>query len=118
MLTISIDEGGRWFKPGETINGTVEWFLDDDVDEVEVRLFWFTSGKGTRDVEVVARVHVEQPGRNGNRSFSFRVPTRPYSFSGSLITLTWGIELVALPGGETERLDLVIGPRPVEVQLT
>jgi hypothetical protein len=118
VLTISIDEGGRWFKPGETIRGTAEWFLDDDPDEFEVRLFWFTSGKGTRDVEIVARAHIDQPGRHGNRAFSFRVPSGPYSFSGSLITLTWAIELVALPDGETERLDLVIGPRPVEVELS
>ena len=118
MLTISINEGGRWFKPGETINGTVEWFLDDDAEAVEVRLFWFTSGKGTRDVGIVGRSRIERPERNGNRSFSFQVPTGPYSFSGSLITLTWSIELVVLPGGDTERLDLVIGPRPVEVELT
>jgi hypothetical protein len=117
MLTISIGEGGRWFKPGEAINGTAGWFLDDDADAVEVRLFWFTSGKGTRDVEVVGRFHIGQPERNGNRSFSFQVPAGPYSFSGALITLTWAIELVALPSGETERLDLVIGPRPVEVEL-
>jgi hypothetical protein len=45
-------------------------------------------------------------------------PKGPYAFSGKLITLAWAIELVVLPGGETERLDLLIGPAPVEVDLT
>jgi hypothetical protein len=53
----------------------------------------------------------------GDRSFSFRLPDGPYSFSGSLITLTWALELVALPNRTTERLDLVVAPTPVEVRL-
>ncbi len=117
MLTISTNDGGAWFKPGETITGTVFWQLDEEAEAVEVRLFWFTEGKGTRDVEVVASRHLAQPGPSGTRPFELEVPRGPYSFSGRLITLSWAVEMVVLPSGETERLDLLIGPQPVEVDL-
>ena len=58
---------------------------------------------------------ITRPGLSGTRPFEFEIPRGPYSFSGKLITLAWAIEIVALPGGETERLDLVVGPQPVEV---
>lgn len=117
MLTLATDQGSRWFKPGETIRGTAEWHLDDDADAIDVRLFWHTSGKGTQDVEVVAAHRFDLPARHGHGGFRFRVPRGPYSFSGRLITLSWAIELVVDPGGQTERLDLLIGPQPVEVDI-
>jgi hypothetical protein len=118
VLTLQTTDGGSWFKPGELIEGTASWHLDDEVEAIEVRLFWYTSGKGTRDVEVVRSLRTEAPESSGHREFSIRVPDGPYSFSGKLITLAWAIEIVALPGGETERLDLTIGPQPVEVDIS
>ena len=107
MLTLQTTDGGTWFKPGELIEGRASWHFDEDVDAVEVRLFWYTTGKGTQDIGVVRGLRTDAPDPSGNRDFSIRVPEGPYSFSGKLITLAWAIELVALPGGETERLDLL-----------
>ncbi len=118
MLTIQTRDGGTWFKPGETIEGTVSWHLDGVIEAIEVRLFWFTQGAGARDVEIVTTRHMARPEPTGTRSFEFNVPRGPYSFSGKLITLAWAIELVVQPGGETERLDLIIGPQPVEVDIS
>ncbi len=117
-LVITTSEGGSWYKPGETIKVNTEWYLDDEDDAIEVRLFWHTSGTGTQDVGIMQTRRIDRPERNGNRSFQLRVPRGPYSFSGKLITLSWAIEVVVLPGGETERCDLIIGPQPVEVDLT
>ena len=117
-LVLKTSEGGTWFKPGETIKVNAEWYLDDEADAIEVRLFWYTSGTGTQDVGLVQTRRVDRPEQNGNRSFQMRVPRGPYSFSGKLITLEWAIEVVVLPSGETERFDLTIGPQPVEVDLT
>ena len=118
MLAIRTNDGGTWFRPGEALRGTVSWHLEEDAEELEVRLFWYTTGKGSRDVEVVEIKHLAQPEISGTRDFEFRVPRGPYSFSGKLITLAWAIELVALPEGETERLDVKIGPQPVEVDIS
>ena len=118
MLTIRIDAGSTWFKPGELIEGRASWHLEDEVEAIEIRLFWYTSGKGSQDVGIVRVLRDDSPGRSGHRDFSIRAPEGPYSFSGKLITLSWAIELVALPSGETERLDLRIGPQPVEVEIS
>jgi hypothetical protein len=117
IFTLRTAEGRTWFRPGEVIRGEASWQLEEEAEAVEIRLFWYTSGKGTRDVEVVDSLHTANAGSSGGRSFRLRVPDGPYSFSGTLITLSWAIELVVDPGGDTERLDLVIGPRPVEVEL-
>ena len=95
VLTLETTDGGRWFKPGELVEGRA------------------VGEHGRAD-----QTRAGQRAQAGERDFSIRVPNVPYSFSGKLITLAWAIELVALPGGETERLDLVIGPQPVEVDLT
>jgi len=117
MLTIRTDGGRTWFRPGEIVEGDVSWLLDTDADDLEIRLFWYTSGKGTRDVKIVDSSRTSVPGRNGTRSFRLQASDGPYSFSGKLITLSWALELVVDPGGVSERLDLVIGPQPIEVQL-
>ena len=117
MLTLATSDGRTWYKPGETIEGRAEWYLEDGEEALELRLFWHTRGKGTRDVGIVETLRIEKPGGSGHRSFAFRVPEGPYSFSGVLITLAWAIEAVALPSEETARFDLGVGPRPVEVTL-
>ena len=117
MLTVHTNHGGSWFKPGELIEGRASWHLDHEVDAIEIRLFWYTSGKGSQNVGIVRVLRDDAPDPSGHRDFSIRVPEGPYSFSGKLISLSWAIELVALPSGETERLDLRIGPQPVEVEI-
>jgi len=117
-LRIDLDDNRRWFLPGDTLTGSTIWRLDEPADAVELRLFWHTRGKGSEDVEIVDSVHTEAHGVAGEQAFSFRLPLGPYSFSGSLITLSWALELVVLPGGQTERVEFVVAPTPVEVRLT
>ena len=117
-LRIDLDGDRRWYLPGDTVTGRAVWRLDADSEAVELRLFWHTRGKGTEDVEVVDQVRTEAAGAAGERAFALRLPLGPYSFSGTLITLSWALELVALPGGELERVELVVAPTPVEVRLT
>jgi len=116
-MRIEIDEDRRWFLPGETVSGRMTWDIDDELEAVELRLFWHTAGKGTEDVEIVRELRVDTPESRGERGFSFELPLQPYSFSGSLITLAWALELVALPGGELDRRELVVAPTPVEIRL-
>ena len=66
---------------------------------------------GSRQVEVVQSRRIDRPEPNGERSFQFRIPESPYSFTGRLFKLAWGVELVVIPSGETERLDMIVGPR-------
>ena len=110
QLKIEMSDDRLAFMPGQTIQGRFVWTLDRDVQAVEVRLIWFTHGKGTQDVSIVATRRVEKPARSGQDAFEFKLPVGPYSFTGKLITLSWALELLTLPGDQAERIDFILSP--------
>jgi len=114
---IEIEDGQHAFAPGERLAGSVRWRLPDDPASVTLRLYWRTGGKGTQDVDVVAEERFEAPGRDDRRPFDFRLPEGPYSFSGKLISLIWGLELVAEPAGAVAQTDLVVSPTGAELRI-
>ncbi|HRC84785.1 MAG TPA: hypothetical protein PK413_04165 [Thermoanaerobaculia bacterium] len=120
MSQLGIETEGRrsTFAPGDVIRGTVDWQLDGPPNRVDLRLFWYTEGKGDSDLGVVAVENFEQPGQRDRRSFSLQVPEGPLSFSGTLISLLWAIELVAAPGGEVARLNLLVSYSGREIRLS
>lgn len=117
-LTVNIEGDHRWFRPGSALSGEAAWRLETAADAIEIRLFWHTGGAGARDVGVADSLRIDHPEPRGQTRFRFHIPDGPYSFTGQLITLRWAVELVVVPSGETERRDLVVGPRPVEIRLT
>ena len=115
LIEIHLDHDGVAYTPGESISGTVTWQLDAPATGVEVRLFWYTRGKGTTDVQVVKAQQFDAPGSTGRRAFKFVLPEEPYSFSGKLISLIWALEAVVQPGERLQRLELVVAPLGREV---
>lgn len=105
------------FLPGEELAGEVRWRLDTAPPRIELRLFWHTEGKGTKDVGIVANVGFDNPGWQDRRDFRFQLPDAPYSFSGKLISLEWALELVLPVSGDTERLAIVVSPIRAEIVL-
>jgi hypothetical protein len=105
------------FKPGEPLELSALWALPTQPASLEVRLFWFTRGKGTEDVEVVATEKIAAAAPAGEASAHFTVPAAPYSFSGKLISLTWAAELVAEPGARSTRLEFILSPTGHEIIL-
>jgi len=116
-LTITFADHGRAFAPGAAIVGEVAWELAKPAKAVEVRLFWYTQGKGTQDVQVVKSEVFADPPLSDKRPFRLVAPVAPYSFSGKLISLLWAVELVVKPGDEAERRELVIAPGGKEIVL-
>ena len=115
-MQIKIDGGRREFKPREEIAGRASWVLDTPPENVELRLFWYTEGKGTQDVQVVETANFGGL-QEGRRDFRFRLPASPFSFSGRLLSIRWALELVAEPSGQSQRENLVMGPRGREVEV-
>lgn len=115
-LRIDLDGGRNAFAPGETLAVRVAWHLASPPKRLELRLFWYTEGKGTQDVEIVER-HPLEGGAFGEQRVSLRAPSGPYSFSGRLISLLWALEAVAEPGGEVARREIVLSPSGEEVRL-
>jgi hypothetical protein len=117
-LDILLHEDKAALAPRETLGGTIRWNLDANPRCLELSLFWYTAGKGTRDVGVVETRRFEEPGAFGSRDFAFTLPDGPYSFSGRLISLIWAVELTCSPGSETVRREIVLSPTGHEVLLS
>ena len=116
-LRIATQSGRKNFRPGEELSGAVGWAVENTPKSAEVRLFWYTAGKGTRDIGVVATQTFDTPKQNDERSFHFTFPQAPYTFSGALISLIWAVELLVEPGGLSERIEITVSPTGEEILL-
>jgi hypothetical protein len=117
-VSIELDGGKEAFAPGEQVEGRIEWTLDANPRALELSLLWYTSGKGTRDIQVLHAHKFESPGAFGSDKFSFTLPPGPYSFSGKLISLIWALELTCTPGDDTVRKEIVVSPTRKEIILS
>ncbi len=80
-------------RPFETVSGRVTWQLESIPHDLELRLFWYTRGRGMTDSEPVAKLKLD-PAAAGARDFDFELPAGPWSVNGTLVAIVWGIELV------------------------
>jgi hypothetical protein len=116
-ITLQTADGRQACTPGAELRGSVTWELEKPATRMEVRLFWFTRGKGTTDVQVVKIDRVDVMTLRGRHDFRFVLPQEPYSFSGKLISLVWAVEAIIEPGERMARLELVLAPEAREIQL-
>lgn len=114
-MTAKISLSQTAYAHGDTIRGYVEWQTAEIPRSAEIRLFWQTRGKGTSDSETVAVEKFELLQSHDERPFFFEAPIAPSSFSGTLVSIVWGLELVVEPGGSVAS-DLVIAPDGREIQ--
>ena len=117
-ISIHIDYDNKDYTPGETIAGTVLWTPDSigkKKKDVRVSLFYKTSGRGTEEIHIVAEQKWHADMIKG--TFEFTLPEQPYSFSGELISLTWGLEAVSSSGKETSVYDISLTPSGQEIVL-
>lgn len=116
-LRIDLHDDVAAFEPGEELSGSASWQLEKPARNIELRLFWFTQGRGTEDAGVTETIRFEQPLNAETRSFRIRLPDAPYSLKGRLISLVWALELILEPSGEVCRREVIIAPGGQEVQL-
>lgn len=116
MINIQLENAESVYRPGETISGSVEW-TEETGDSLEVRLIWFTRGKGDRDFELISAHTVKAFGPSGSENFQFPAPHRPQSFAGKLISLQWAIEAIVFPSHNTKLQNLTISNTGEEIQI-
>ncbi len=128
-LTIRTTGNRTHFVPGQEISGTVTWQSDRPDDRVELRLLWFTQGKGDKEQTVVDHLVLGAAAERGE--FRLSVPSdAPCSFSGKVVAVVWVLELAVMPAGaaqrvrglfqgkfkdKTHRLELIISPTGEEL---
>jgi hypothetical protein len=118
-LRLKTEDAKIAFRPGETLSGTADWKLDAPAkpgDIVELRLLWFTTGRGTPDASQIETFRFAAPAVEDRRDFRFRLPEGPYSFVGKLITLEWALEAV-IAGNVLGRLEITVSPTGEPVRL-
>ena len=116
-LTLEILNRQTAFRPGEKIQGAAHWKLEAPPKSAEVRLFWRTRGQGTEDVAVENAYNFPNAKAEEARPFIFPAPAAPYSFSGRLIMLVWGLELIVEPGKHSTLVEITISPAGKEIRL-
>ena len=113
---IEILDDKNVFGPGETVKGKAVWQVEKSPETAFLRLFWYTKGKGTEDVEVVSEISFDFPRLKESRPFDMTLPESPYSFSGKLVSLIWAFELV-VDGAEAVRKAIILSPYGLEIDL-
>lgn len=119
-LDIEFERGKTVFAPGERVRGNVRWLLAEPAgseEPLELSLFWYTEGRGTRDVGVVERIEIPAAGAFGSKDFDLALPNGPYTFSGKLISLIWAVELLCREQDEMFRREIIVSPTGTEILL-
>jgi hypothetical protein len=118
LLVLALKDARLFFKPGQKVEGKASWSLEGSPSQVEVRLFWRTLGFGIQEVEVVETARFDRPAQVGEAEFQLPLPRSPFSFEGRLVSLDWGVELVAQPGDHATAVELSMSPtgRPIPLR--
>ncbi|MCW1922375.1 hypothetical protein OKA05_07405 [Luteolibacter arcticus] len=114
MTTITIER--RDLRPHETVTGRVAWALEKEPRELELRLCWFTRGRGTEEARTIEVLPLGDTLR-GERAFSFRLPAEPWSVNGTLVQIVWALEVVAKKTGSLGVEEFVVAPQRSEITL-
>ncbi len=117
-LEINLDSDQSCFEPGDHINGRIKWQLEKDPESLTLGLFWKTQGRGTEDVGVAKEITYDSPRLFGEKSFTIECPEGPYSYSGKLISIVWGIELCGKKVKGAAHRNITIAPGKKEVVCT
>lgn len=110
---------GPGHRPGSLLRAEIRWHLPSAPLGGAVELGWATTGKGSGDTQVVAQLELAElppvdhtaPAElqaSDARSLELRLPAGPYSFSGTLISLTWTLRARLAPYNERATAEIVL----------
>ena len=109
------------YLPGDQVEGTAYWAIDTEVyaplEAIEIRVGWETNGWGQQDLYLCHVARITAPGSEGSQTFCVMLPHEPYTFSGSLVSLTWFVEIEPMPEGWPARRNIVVSPTRKPLQL-
>jgi len=109
-LSLELENGETSFEPGGRLAGVASWSVSGPLSGIELRLKWTSRGQGGRDIKIADTIALPAPQPNERRPFIVTLPVAPFSFKGTLISVGWELELVALPVEEKASVAITIAP--------
>jgi hypothetical protein len=109
-LALTLEDASAAFEPGAPISGVASWSAPAPPRGMELRLSWRLEGQWERDLKIASTLPLADPRATEQRPFILPAPAAPYSFHGTLLSLTWTLELVTLPSEEKTAIALIIAP--------
>lgn len=119
-LSLELDHGETSFEPGGRVAGVAAWSVSAPLSGMELRLKWTSRGQGGRDIKIADTIALPEPQPTEKRPFILTLPEAPFSMQGALISVSWELELVALPVEEKATVAITIAPgrRPIVLSAT
>ena len=102
-------------QPFQKLSGRVRATGQNKAASLELRIFWFTRGRGDEEASIQHRIAIEP--QHSVSEFSWQLPATPYSFAGQLITLAWAVELVDKKENSLDLVPFLLSPSGEELQL-
>jgi hypothetical protein len=111
------EERNGCFVPGEPVIVIVSWQLECDDTNIDLRLLWETSGKGTEDSEVIHHQNWHVAQRTGEKEFVFYLPRGPLSCEGKLLSIHWAAECYLDKVGIKARKEFILSMSSSPIRL-
>ena len=102
-------------QPFQNLKGRVRLAAPSTAQSLELRIFWFTRGRGDEEAEILHRIELNP--QQLLSDFSWQLPAAPYSFAGQLITLAWAVEVVDENEQSLDLVPFLLSPSGEEIQL-
>ncbi len=80
------------YRPGEDVQGNVEWKFSEPAESIEVRLLIEISENSVTKKVYAAGLRWNHLPSEGICNFSLQLPEAPYSFIGKRIRINWYVE--------------------------
>ena len=98
----SVQLSREQYRPGENVEGNIQWKLLEPADSIVVRLLLEITANRNSEKFYAAGVEWTQLPSSGICNFSLQLPEGPYSFIGEKIRIFWSVEVDCVGWGNTE----------------
>jgi hypothetical protein len=89
----SIQLNREQYRPGESVEGNVQWKFPEPADTITVRLLLETTANWNSEKIYAAGLEWTQLPSSGVCNFLLKLPEGPYSFIGQKIQIHWSVEV-------------------------
>jgi hypothetical protein len=80
------------YKPGDQVQGSVQWKFSDPAGQIDVRLLMEVDDKANRETSYAAGFRWDNLPEEGTCKFSLTPPEGPYTFLGQGFQIRWYVE--------------------------